>query len=88
MDDLAKGAGGDFRYIVARSDKKVGDKITQVMLFRSETSTSAPPVGWNGITTPDLNQGRQKGYLYLIWKTVSTNSWYSSSTSHVMAIRR
>lgn len=77
LDDLAKRAGGDFRYIVPRADRKLPDKITEVALLRSEKPVSKPPAGWQGYSINDLNKGRWKpGCLYVIWKSVSTSSWY------------
>ena len=68
FDDLAKGAGGDYRYLWPKCDSKIRAKITEVQLLRSDTSISAPPTGWQGISA-DINAGRQRTYLYVIWKS-------------------
>lgn len=69
LDDLAKGAGGDYRYLLLRTDAQQEKKVTQVVLFRSDSAIGHVPNGWDGMTT-DINKGRGKTYLYLVWKTV------------------
>lgn len=68
FDDLAKGAGGDYRYLAPRYDAKVRTKVTEVQLLRSGAPVKAPPAGWQGISN-DVNVGRQRTYLYVIWKS-------------------
>ena len=75
MSDLAQGAGGDFRYVVPRAARSIAEKITEVALYKSEKPISKPPPGWHGYCVNDLNKGRKKGCLHLVWKTASTNSW-------------
>lgn len=75
LADLAQGAGGDFRYVVPRAARGVADKVTEVALFRAEKPIARPPPGWQGYCINDLNKGRKKGHVYVVWKTASTNSW-------------
>jgi len=66
--DMAKGAGGDYRYLLPSYDPgnpvKIGDNIR---LLRSDNPSDC--AGFNGHTI-DINKGRQKTYLYLVWNTV------------------
>lgn len=77
LSDLAKGAGGDFRYVAPRADRKVSEKIISVAIFRSDKPITRPPAGWTGYAINDLNKARKKGCggLYLVWKTTNVNSW-------------
>lgn len=75
LKDLAKRAGGEFRYVIPRADRKVTDKIVDVGFVRSDVPLSRPPSGWHGFCINDLNKGRKKGCLYILWKTMSTASW-------------
>ena len=67
-DDLAKGAGGDFRYIFAWANPDAKRKVTEVMLFRTAGEITNPPPGWDFVTG-DINDRRGGSYLYLIGKT-------------------
>lgn len=69
MDDLAKGTGGGYRYIFAKSDPDEPKKIVHAVLLRSSSMVVAVPVGWDGVSD-DLNKGRRKTYLYILTKTV------------------
>ena len=69
LDDLAKGAGGDYRYIIPARDPREPRKVTQVILLRSDSAIDGIPAGWSGKTI-DINKGRGKTYLYLVWKSV------------------
>ena len=75
MRDLAKRAGGEFRYVVPRADRRLADKIADVAFVRADSPLARPPAGWHGFSINDLNKGRKKGCLYVVWRTVSTNSW-------------
>lgn len=76
LADLAKGAGGEFRYVVPRADRKLATKIVEVGLVRSERPVRAVPTGWDGFSVINILNGRpKKGFLHLVWKTASTNSW-------------
>ncbi|KAH6866013.1 hypothetical protein B0T10DRAFT_532514 [Thelonectria olida] len=66
-DDLAKGAGGDFRYLQWSNDMGVNHFVTDLALWRTGSEESRPPVGWDG-KTDDINKGRGGDFLYLIWK--------------------
>ena len=65
--DLAKGAGGDYRYLHSRHDGE--QKITKVNLLRLDEALGDLPAGYDG-RSGDINQGRGGTYLYLIWKSV------------------
>lgn len=67
--DLSKGVGRERRYIVPVTSPSNNDKITEVRLLRSHSSTVRPPEGYSRISR-NINQGRGGDYLYLVWKTV------------------
>ena len=67
LKDLAKGAGGDFRYILPIKDVTKEAKVTHVALLRREGALRGRPMGWVGNTT-DINKNRGKTFLYLLWK--------------------
>ena len=71
MADLAKGAGGEYRYVFAECDPQEKRKVAEVMLFRSRNSIACPPYGWDRMTG-DLNCMRGGEYLYIIYKTKAT----------------
>lgn len=65
--DLAKGAGGDYRYL--RIEKDGSQKITNIRLLRRKEDTSFETIkalGFDGYST-DINKGRGGDYLYLVW---------------------
>ncbi|KAI0384023.1 hypothetical protein F5Y04DRAFT_278021 [Hypomontagnella monticulosa] len=70
-NDLAMGAGGDFRYIL--TSKGGNQAVTKVGLFRVQEQLSSDEIkswiGQSGYTdyTKDINGGRGGDYLYLIW---------------------
>ncbi|KAH7009807.1 hypothetical protein EDB80DRAFT_891959 [Ilyonectria destructans] len=66
--DLAKGAGGDYRFLKWSNNNGDRTKIADVALWRCDDSQSNPPSGWHGMTA-DINRGRGGDYLYLIWQT-------------------
>lgn len=70
-NDLAMGAGGDFRYIqVSREGSK---RVTKVGLFRVQKQLSPEEIKsriqQSGFThySSNMNEGRKGGYLYVIW---------------------
>ena len=68
--DLAKGAGGDFRYLIPVPSARVRGKIVKCGLLRSESYVpleEAKRLGWTGMSI-DLNQGKKGDYLYVVWK--------------------
>jgi hypothetical protein len=67
--DLSKGIGRERRYIVPVVSPSNNDKITEVRLLRSHSSTVRPPEGYSRISR-NINQSRGGDYLYLVWKTV------------------
>jgi hypothetical protein len=81
LHDLAKSAGGEFRYVVPRADRKISDKIVEVGLLRSERPVKSTPSGWDGYSVISILNGRSKDFLHLVWKTSSTNSWYVSKSN-------
>ena len=76
LSNLAKGTGNEFRYVVPRADRKLANKIVEVGLLRSERPVKSAPSGWDGYSVVNILNGRSKSFLHLVWKTVSTNSWY------------
>ncbi|KAI0851664.1 hypothetical protein F5Y00DRAFT_259152 [Daldinia vernicosa] len=74
--DLAAGAGGDYRYLVIRRDQHIQLKIQEVALYRKPNDHGAMNAGdlalilAQGYTnySPDLNRTRGGDYLYLIWR--------------------
>ncbi|PIL26817.1 hypothetical protein GSI_11078 [Ganoderma sinense ZZ0214-1] len=67
LKDLAKGAGGDFRYLLPIKDVTKEAKVTQVALLRLDGDLGRRPAGWSG-NTIDINKNRGKTFLYLLWK--------------------
>ncbi|RGP71958.1 hypothetical protein FSPOR_3073 [Fusarium sporotrichioides] len=67
-DDLAKGAGGDYRFFSWSNDMNANHFITDLALWRCGDSQSDPPAGWHG-KTGDINDRRGGDYLYLVWRT-------------------
>jgi hypothetical protein len=68
-DDLAKGTGGDYRYLIPVYSS--GAKIVECALLRDSIARDLNYVhglGWGGMSG-DINQGRKGDFLYLIWKT-------------------
>ncbi|KAG5644033.1 hypothetical protein DXG03_009185 [Asterophora parasitica] len=63
-NDLAKGAGGKFRYLI-HVNQKTDLLITKAGLLRSSSSISGTD-GW-GAKTIDINKGREGSYLYVVW---------------------
>ncbi|KAJ3559522.1 hypothetical protein NM688_g295 [Phlebia brevispora] len=68
LQDLAKGAGGQYRYMLSMLDKGIYSKTTEARLLRSSSEVSGPPSGYDGMSI-DINKGREQDYLYVIWKT-------------------
>jgi len=66
--DLAKGAGGKFRYL--EFQKGGSTRVAKLTLLRSTekvTSDEVQKLGYNGWTS-DINEGRGGNFLHLIWK--------------------
>jgi hypothetical protein len=70
--DLAKGAGGAFRYLVPIKNPRVKTKITEVALMRRQSGDRGLGPGFVG-STIDINDGRGGDWLYLIWKSVEVH---------------
>ena len=68
MSNIAKGSGGDYRYLLFNMDATTKDKVTEVALLRLGSQMDGRPAGWNGNTT-NINAGRPGEFLYLLWKT-------------------
>ncbi|GAB7357357.1 hypothetical protein MBLNU459_g8304t1 [Dothideomycetes sp. NU459] len=66
QNDLAKGAGGDYRYLEWTNNLGSRRFITDVALWRTSDAQHGPPSGWDG-KTDDINKGRGGSYLYLVW---------------------
>ncbi|KAI9798907.1 MAG: hypothetical protein M1833_004410 [Piccolia ochrophora] len=72
--DLAKGAGGTFRYLKWQGQAYCpGDDfwfcpyVKEVKLWRNGSPKSSPPSGYDAMTT-DINEARGGDYLYVVWK--------------------
>ncbi|KAI2465789.1 hypothetical protein F4781DRAFT_435043 [Annulohypoxylon bovei var. microspora] len=70
-NDLAMGAGGDFRYVQASRDGS--GIVTKIGLFRVKQELSPEEIKsrieQGGFTqySKDINEGRGGDYLYLLW---------------------
>lgn len=65
--DVAKGAGGKFRYVVPRIDTAPELLITKAALLRSASAVTTAPDGYAGISA-DINRDRGGDCLYVVWK--------------------
>ncbi|KAI0597311.1 hypothetical protein F4775DRAFT_593444 [Biscogniauxia sp. FL1348] len=73
MSDLAKGARGDYRYLVPKVDVHIEKKLRRLALYRK--SNREGPIqmsdikdrGYTDFST-DINAGRRGDYLHLIWE--------------------
>lgn len=65
LPDLAKGAGGYYRYLVGRSDSNEPKKIVDVALVRSGLEVG--DFGRYEHHTIDINWKRSRTYLYVVW---------------------
>ncbi|KAJ5322430.1 hypothetical protein N7452_010719 [Penicillium brevicompactum] len=67
FQDLAYGAGGDYRYLISIRDDE--QKISSISLVRRKDSFDSGDIrqlGYNG-WTEDINQDRGGAYLRLVW---------------------
>lgn len=69
--DLAKGTGGDFRYLKMIRNPITKTRIVDVKLYRTGSRSSKPTEFGFDFYTADINAGRRGDYLYLSWKNVS-----------------
>ncbi|KAI9147015.1 hypothetical protein HJFPF1_13045 [Paramyrothecium foliicola] len=67
-DDIAKGAGGSYRYLQWSNDMRANHFISSIWVWRTKEEKHSPPEGWSG-KTDDINAGRGGDYLYIIWKS-------------------
>ncbi|GJE91722.1 hypothetical protein PsYK624_078720 [Phanerochaete sordida] len=68
--DLAKGAGGQFRFLRAVHDPRAHVKIRELAFLRSGAGAVGGVEGWGfSGRTEDINRERQGDWLYLMWKT-------------------
>ncbi|OTA65850.1 hypothetical protein K449DRAFT_403327 [Hypoxylon sp. EC38] len=71
--DLAKGAGGSYRYIRAAQDSSVSNKAIDLALVRTEDAAPARDIlarlgpNWDGASR-DINENRGGAYLYFAWQ--------------------
>lgn len=68
--DLAKGAGGDYRYLKLLKDAQSKRRITEVGLWRSPKDSNGnryPPTDRFCFRTEDINAGRGGDYLFLAY---------------------
>ncbi|KAG6848828.1 hypothetical protein H0H93_013682 [Arthromyces matolae] len=75
--DLADdgGAPGEYkyRYIIPVRQSNQSMHITKLMLYRSADSKEPDLKGYEGRHSRNINQGRDGGWLYLIWDTQRAN---------------
>ena len=70
LQDMAKGAGGAYRYLKQQDGRDAPVRITDVALFRSKKQqflSVDPSNGWHE-STFDINEGRGGDFLYVVWK--------------------
>ena len=70
-DDLAAGAGGSYRYLIPVIQSNQNLRISELTLVRSNSPLIVYSVTWPDLpqgATRDINEGRQKTYLYLSWQ--------------------
>ena len=69
-DDLAVGAGGQYRYLDRQYNHAVPDKMVAAALYRiPETADGKSlPDGWQA-RSGDLNRKRGGDFLYIVWKS-------------------
>lgn len=74
--DLAKGAGGVYRYLVPVRHARQKRKIVGAILYHTTDGLNAPKLsalvkslGYNGSTT-NINEGKGGDCLYLLWKSI------------------
>ncbi|KAI0118094.1 hypothetical protein F4776DRAFT_666125 [Hypoxylon sp. NC0597] len=71
--DLAKGAGGDYRYVRVVQDSSIAQKAVALTLVRMQDSAPAENIlarlgpGWDGARR-DINENRGGDYLYFAWQ--------------------
>ena len=69
-DDLAKGAGGKFRYLQFNQDPQNIVKYQEAVMIRSVGKpASLKDVTDYDVITPDINSGRGHDFLYVAFKT-------------------
>ncbi|QPB82395.1 hypothetical protein CWC22_005095 [Pseudoalteromonas rubra] len=87
--DLNSGAGGDYIYLCADGNNNPSSpKVTQLKIFQSDSSaedtdivTACGGTGWIALVE-DLNQGSGGDWIYLCYKTGSSNKITSIRTSN------
>ncbi|KAL7629517.1 hypothetical protein AAE478_001038 [Parahypoxylon ruwenzoriense] len=70
--DLASGAGGDYRYLQIKRNPNIPRKVVDIAMIRSNSRQDeefAKKLGYDGMSS-DLNEGREHDWVYLVWKTV------------------
>jgi len=73
--DLAKGAGGHFRFLVPVRDSRNGEKVVAIALLRSTPNYGSfeQSVGYNRISH-DLNRHRGGDFLHVVYKVLPPNA--------------
>jgi hypothetical protein len=61
---ILEGVCGGYRYLAFSTQTQ---NITEIGLLRSDSLIKSPPAGYDGMSA-DINKGRGKTYLYVIWK--------------------
>ncbi|KAG6849087.1 hypothetical protein C0991_012153, partial [Blastosporella zonata] len=72
-NDVSKGAGGDYRYLIPVKQSNKDFFISDITLARSDKdlSSSVGNLTWHDLPqahTQDINKGRGGSYLYLVWE--------------------
>ncbi|KZW01229.1 hypothetical protein EXIGLDRAFT_745215 [Exidia glandulosa HHB12029] len=81
--DLAAGTGGDNRYIFPTYGGS--NRITRLALYRLGAAPSRiPPPGYDAMSD-DINKGRGKTFLYLVWKYETTGHKLKPTGSNLAA---
>jgi len=66
--DLAKGTGGEFRYLKMIRDASSRKRITEIKLFRTTNESLKPSdLGYPNYSE-DINKNRRGDFLYLCWR--------------------
>ncbi|KAE8153778.1 hypothetical protein BDV25DRAFT_14601 [Aspergillus avenaceus] len=76
--DLAAGAGGDYRYLKPNKNTNTPAKISEVAMHRTPKSqyfglAEVQKLGYDGMSD-DINSGRKKDWLRIIWKTLNVTT--------------
>lgn len=68
--NLARGAGGLYRFVVLQRNSNTDLRIEQVGLYRDDKESNSRLKNWDRCTE-NINKGRGGGFLYLCWNATS-----------------